>query len=383
MKPPVSTSPTQSVPPFCPNPCCSYYHSPPPFRWYSRDGYYSHKDGTRIPRFSCKSCHSRFSARTFSLDIYVKHPLPYQTIYDQIICSAGIRAIARVLHVSPKVILNRCSRLARQAIAVHARLSSTFRLTEPLVTDGFESFVGSQYFPNNIHTLITADSQYWIETDYAHLRRKGRMTSFQRRKNQELPIISPGGWRTVSSSFRRIIDRVEGIVASSPLAVKLLYSDEHPSYIRPIAESGLLRREKQKGRFEHRRISSRKARTINNPLFAVNYLDRLIRKDNANHVRETMQFSREVNNCMERMAIYRMYHNYRKPYRIKERRYRTHGEEAGISRELIGEEMATLFTRRRFFLKQTLGRSDLDVWRRLYVTPKREWSGKVPRYVLT
>ena len=45
-------------------------------------------------------------------------------------------------------------------------------------------------------------------------------------------------------------------------------------------------------------VSGKAARTKNNRLFAVNYLDREIRKDNASHVRETVQFSRNGNSRM-------------------------------------------------------------------------------------
>ncbi|MFP4564035.1 MAG: hypothetical protein ACLFRY_12085 [Spirochaetia bacterium] len=43
---------------------------------------------------------------------------------------------------------------------------------------------------------------------------------------------------------------------------------------------------------------------MRNPLFPVNYLDRQIRKDNSNHLRKTVQFSRDVDSRMERMAVY-------------------------------------------------------------------------------
>ncbi len=48
---------------------------------------------------------------------------------------------------------NRIGRLARQGMALHVELLSGFTPNEPLVTDGFESFVSDQYQPNNIHLL--------------------------------------------------------------------------------------------------------------------------------------------------------------------------------------------------------------------------------------
>jgi hypothetical protein len=67
----------------------------------------------------------------------------------------------------------------------------------------------------------------------------------------------------------------------------------------------------------HQRTSSRVVRNCENPLFPVNYLDREFRKDQACHVRETVQWSKTVNNTMERMMVYLAYHNLFKPFRIK------------------------------------------------------------------
>lgn len=69
----------------------------------------------------------------------------------------------------------------------------------------------------------------------------------------------------------------------------------------------------------HKTVSSRAARTPANPLFPVNYLDREIRKDLHEHVRETACFGRNVNAQMERLTLYLFYHNYRN-------RHRAHGD---------------------------------------------------------
>ena len=40
----------------------------------------------------------------------------------------------------------------------------------------------------------------------------------------------------------------------------------------------------------------------------------IIKEDQSNHVRETVGFSRDVNNAMDRLRMYTVYHNYVKPY---------------------------------------------------------------------
>ncbi len=114
----------------------------------------------------------------------------------------------------------------------------------------------------------------------------------------------------------------------------------------------------------------------------MNYLDREIRKDNANHVRETVQYSRNVNNCMERMAIYRVYHNYVKPYRITDRKegMPVHGEVAGLEGESIDAEMGNFFSQRRFFTRVKLSWSDALIWLRGLATPTKHAGGYYPGF---
>ncbi|MDY7027607.1 MAG: hypothetical protein SVR04_04845, partial [Spirochaetota bacterium] len=55
-------------------------------------------------------------------------------------------------------------------------------------------------------------------------------------------------------------------------------------------------------------------------------------------------------NQMERLAIYRAYHNYFKPYRIgaREEGKPTHTEKEGVPARAIRGEMKSFFTQRRF-----------------------------------
>jgi len=115
----------------------------------------------------------------------------------------------------------------------------------------------------------------------------------------------------------------------------------------------------------------------------VNYLDREIRKDNSDHTRETLQFARNANNCMERLAVYRLYHNYVKPYRIGKKKEGsvTHAEVAGISGRSIALELKTVFTQRRFFSRvRGLASSDWLLWLRGITTPMKRAPEYLPAY---
>src|SRR5262249_23136227 len=69
---------------------------------------------------------------------------------------------------------------------------------------------------------------------------------------------------------------------------------EHAAYPRALRRLEHLR-------VRHRTISSRAARTPQNPLFAINLLDLLIRHSGANHKRETISFAKR-----RQMAIWRL-----------------------------------------------------------------------------
>lgn len=118
-----------------------------------RNGHYETAAHGRVQRYRCLLCGRGFSDQTFSLDYATKRKVSYQSILEFLISCAGIRSIARTLAVSHELIMNRISRLARQSLSVHADIGQSIRLFEPLVADGFESFVASQHTPNNIHLL--------------------------------------------------------------------------------------------------------------------------------------------------------------------------------------------------------------------------------------
>lgn len=372
------------IPPFCPNNQCLYHYLP--FvgnSWYrSKGSYYSDLSG-KVTRFVCRHCGKGFSEQTFRLDYYVKRKLSYRDIFHSITDGGGLRKIARRMNVSHEAIGNRLSRLARQAIAVQAELTAELQLKEDLVTDGFESFVADQYQPNNIHILVGKQSQFLYAFDYAHLRRKGRMSEAQKLERNQREDRYLHNRISVTESFSNIIHTVEQLIMNTDRPEIKLFSDEKLEYQRVIEHSPWLQDFARAGKFSHVRISSKLPRTTVNPLFAVNYYDRELRKDNANHVRETVRFSKNVNNCMERFAVYQMQHNYFKPYRVDQKEYKEvlHGEVAGLSGERIKGELQDIFQMRRFFSRVSLNFLQLKLWARMFATLDRFEGAYEPRYI--
>jgi hypothetical protein len=132
----------------------------------------------------------------------------------------------------------------------------------------------------------------------------------------------------------------------------------------------------------HQRTSSRVVRSCENPLFPVNYLDREFRKDQACHVRETVQWSKTVNNAMERMMVYLAYHNLFKPFRIKERSDLTHAEMAGIPGQRVRSIRRGMFTRRSFVHHLVLDISQWKTWHRIWKTPVFDLKVDVPEFAV-
>jgi hypothetical protein len=242
------------------------------------------------------------------------------------------------------------------------------------VADGFESFIHSQYSPNNIHHLLGKESQYVHACDLAHLRRKGRMTDHQKLKREQLEKGKPSVAGEVHTSFERICHTIEDLAGTSRNIV--LHTDNKKEYRTVLATNRYL-----DGKVTHLTTSSRKARTFRNPLWAVNYYDRELRKDQASQARETTRWSQEANNCMERMYAYAGYHNFWKPFRIKQRDNRTHAEVAGFDPNRIRLFKKSFFTERFFFSKVLLNASEWLVWLRAYRTPFRQCYQYLPGYV--
>ena len=361
-------------PPFCPNPACAlHYRTPSGERWCVKSGRYPTALHGAVQRYRCRRCGVRFSTQTFSIDYYVKRRIDYHRLLNQLKSTSSCRDMGRELRVSTATVANRTDRLCRSMLAAHLRIAGGHRVAEPLVADGFESFTVSQYFPNNIHLLVGKRSQYLYGCNHVTIRRKGRMSPAQRQRREELERANRFGGRSLEHAFAALLCDCTSLFShDQPL---LLYTDEKREYVRALERARL-------AAFHQIRISSHKPRTVTNPLFAANYLDRQIRKDQANHVRETVCFARNVNNAMSRLVVYFTYHNYLKAYRERERgkSRRSHAEVAGIPAGRIAGELRHVFTTRAFFMRSRPEGFWRDLWLKKLLTPLKADLEHLPRY---
>jgi hypothetical protein len=366
-------------PPFCPNRTCPCHIDPlspnatglSRSRWFKRNGSYATRVRGTVLRFKCLVCGRGFSEQTFSLDYFAKRRIDYRRLHELLAACVGVRPIARILRCSPDSVTNRTSRLARQCISANSRLIAATELGEDQAADGFQSFAVSQYFPNNIHLLVGSTSQLVSFGDYVSLRRSGRMTPVQKRMRTAFDALYHTPPNTLSASFTRLLDHLHHRLESSSRRPVVLHTDKKLEYCRALGSHVGLARICASGGFTHQRTDSRAARVAANPLFPVNYLDRELRKDLAEHARETVRFARNVNHSMERLWVYVHQHNMSKRFRINDPVdvERTHAEEAGASDATCTRVVRSLYTRRRFLSFETLEPAMRSVWRREHQTP--------------
>lgn len=366
-------------PDFCPNRDCIHHHrnrksnpTEKTGKWYKLFGKFKTKIRGAVQRFQCLGCRITFSEQTFSLTHRFRKPGMFDCIFKGLRNSSGIRGISRNMNVSPKTIQLRISKMARQAILLHAELTADIDLKETLVADGFESFAVSQYFPNNINLLAGKDSQFIYAFDYSHLRRKGRMTDRQKIVNIKMKERFVTG-KSVRSSFITLSHTINELMWRSSLEKVTINTDRKKEYYEVFKSFPFCKP------LIHKRSSSKRYRNYANPLFAVNYLDREIRKDCAEHTRETTQHARNVNNSMERLALYSFYHNYIKPFRINRKKgfskEITHGEIAGIKKPKIEKGMKSFFSKRKFLTRtENLQEQDIRLFFRTLRTPLKKWA---------
>jgi len=367
---------------FCPDSSCENHRPTPLTRWFDYHG--SYESCNRIwQRYRCRGCGRTFSERTLSIDYWTHKHIDYESIIEHVAGGFSVRALSRHFAVSVKTIQNRIGRLSRTIIPTLSTLQQTVKLNEDLVADGLENFCVSQDFPNNIHLLVGKDSQYTYGLNYALMRRKGTKTKEQRLRCQRLYPKVDFTTHTIKKTFAELIEQMKR-VATDRAQLKL-FTDERAQYVYALQEDRQIHTRTANGSFEHIRISSQLPRTVLNPLFSVNYLDREIRKDLPEYHRETVCFGRNVSNALERLCVYLYHHNFLKSYRIDRGVDElSHAEVAGIGVEEIARIRKEVVTKRRFIKDgEVVSGGFFDaLWRRVIPTPLKQGPEYLQKFAL-
>lgn len=351
-------------------------------KWYKKAGFYYTVLNGSIQRFKCTTCGKTFSEQTFSVSYYEKKDLNYIQIMTLLCESMSLSGISRVMMTSIDSISIRIDKIARQILVYHERLKDHIVLNEDLVADGFESFVRSQYFPNNIHFLAGKESQYLYYMNYVLIKRKGRMTNFQKEKREKLYKNVEFKKGSLTRSFNLVVDEVTELVNVNKERHIVFITDKKKEYDTACKNNKRFKSLLSKGLCSRKTISSRLKRNLSNDLFSPNYLDREVRKDQANHRRETTCFARNVSSCLNRMVIYFFNHNYIKDYRVGKKEFRgiSHAEVAGIPRNAIKEVLQKIFSERVFISLEKVKTFAKELWLKKIVTPLKIEEEYLPAY---
>lgn len=375
------------IPPFCPYATCEHHHVPSISHWWCHVGFHRTKAFGAVQRFRCRHCGRTFSVQTFSVHYYAKRIIQLQRLERLAAASMSTRALSRELRCSCGTITNRIDRLARQAIGLHASLRNLARHDEPVCFDGIVSFDSSQYFPNDIGVSITHSSRFMLGLSHATTRRSGAMRDDQKLKLRVLYTTTRFEERAIERSFTQHLDMLEcerPITKTRPL---VLVTDEKIEYEQAFRKHRLYTAQDENRRCVRVLVSSTAPRVFSSPLFASNYIDREIRKDQANHRRETACFSRNASNTMSRLYSYLVYHNYSKKYLIRwpVHRHETAANMAGIPKSLVGLSRRRMFSHRTFLSHLALLPIDRQVWTKTLFSALRGglFSCALPKFVFS
>ena len=291
-------------PPFCPNAQCPF-HVGNRARWpFIRAGFFvrKHLPG-RIQRWRCLECKRYFSAQTFRTDYWLKKPQLQLPLLMALVSCSCARQIAREFRVAPETVLRQTARLGRHALLFHYENRPRGPVQEPLVVDGIESFEYSQYTPIHFHIAVGSHSHYLYGFTDSELRRKGRMTSRQRRRREKLErTLGRPDPKSIEKEFAALLE----LIAPEPQRL-VLHTDEHPAYVRALRRLPHLT-------IDHKRTSSRDERTPQNPLWPINHTDMLIRHSCSEHRRETISFPRRRQCSAERLWVFVVWKNWIKSF---------------------------------------------------------------------
>jgi len=331
----MTSAPPPPAPPHCPNPECRFHKQDKALWKFIRIGFYTRQASpTRVQRYQCDTCRRRFSDQTFSTTYWLRKPRLLLPVFHRLLGCSGFRQIAREHEVSPSTIARMSARLGRHCLLFHEETRPRGEIVEPLALDSFESYEWSQFYPTSYHIAVGQDSHYFYGFTESECRRRGTMTAAQKRRRAELEQELG---RPDPRSIEKEVGNLLSIVAPRPQALEL-HTDEHKAYPRALPRASHLE-------VAHRTISSRAARTPQNPLFAVNLLDLLLRHSGSNHKRETIAASKRRASAIERLFVFLVWRNW-----VKSFSERFGGASAAMRLGLVGRRLSPkeILERRRF-----------------------------------
>ena len=290
---------------YCPRSTCCM-HKKPTQNFFNKNGSYFENE-IKIQRYKCKNCSKTFNAKHLKLDYRCRRKNIYEDIFHCSTQGMSNRAIARKLGMAESSIRNRLKHLSRQALLRWEQLQRPHKIQEDVCYDGFETFVYSQYDPNNINHAVGKKSFFLYDFNYSHINRKGRMTSAQRKRLRDIQQKN-GRYpqNLIYTQSKKIFSYID-LKKENRLT---LYTDEHFSYTKALNTLNL-------SKINHHQTNSKDHRGVNNHLFPINHLDMKLRHFLKSCTRETIAFNKNEMGLMDRYILHGVQKNFLRPRFLK------------------------------------------------------------------
>jgi len=255
--------------------------------------------------------------------------------------------------------------------------------------DGLRSFVTSQDYPCDITTVVDRQSEVILTMNHAVRRRGGTM----KKKQKERAARKYARWTPRPGTTKRaiyfVVRELWNYLRPSEEGPVLVDTDEDPLYHSALSRNVAWQHLAIRGMAVHRTTPGSAPRTYLNPLFPVNYVDRLLRHRVKEHTRETIAFGRHSTVQMHRAWIFAWDHNMCREYRVKRPELGLHGEQGVVSGSFLRGIRRQFYDRRLRIIGKTVPWSIVLVWRNMLQTPPVRWiTGqkgtmvKIPRFAL-
>ena len=371
------------TPRFCRNPACPNHSGPTPHEpntpassrnWYVRIGSYHTLAHGTVQRYRCRTCGKTTSDQSESIHYYAKRRLPIRAMVSSLNSGSSLREIGRRYGVSCAAVRNGVLRIGRQAMAAQILMLNELSPRSQVVFDGLRTFVTSQDYPCDITTVVDRSSEVILTMTHAVRRRGGTMTDKQhKRAAAKYARWSPGAGTTKRAILWAVRELWNYLRSEDGTAV-LVDTDEDPLYPAVLRSSWVWRHLLARGLAYHRRTPGSAPRTVHNPLFPANYVDRLLRHRVKEHTRETIAFGRHATVQMHRAWIFAWDHNMCREYRVKQRHLGCHGEQGVVSGTFIRRVNRQFYQRRLRITGKSVPLSIVQVWGNTLQTPPVRWA---------
>jgi hypothetical protein len=317
---------------------------------------------------------------------YAKRRLDLPDILSRIRGGSSLRDIGRVIGCSRTAVAHAVVRLGRQAIASHCALFAGWSASGAFVFDGLMSAVASRDYPSHITTLVDASTEMVLAMTHCVTERGGKRTAGQRRRIEAKRVVWKPRMRALSDAISLLIHELPRFTPAAGMSIDI---DEHPLYPRLLAEDLALSWYESHQLLQVRRTPATAPRTTTNRLFAVNYVDRMIRHRLKEHTRQSIAIGRNATMQMLRMWLFAWDHNVTQPHRVKPKSDVCRAIRAGIDRSVIKALTTTFYTRRVSLRSLTVPESMRSVWLSVLDSPPLRWKTgqrvcgpSVPAYAL-